>query len=237
MFSSHRPRIALLGRFAEQTSVTRFDGVVTARTLAESVWNAGGVTLTLLPVAHRNWEQRLRGMDGVLMPGGGDLNPAAYGQTSVSDKVYGTDDDQDQSDLELVTYALGAGIPVLAICRGLQVVNVARGGTLVQDMEHDHRHHVAPVTISSFADEMGFGAAVVTASCYHHQMIDQLGSGLGVNALSAEGFVEAVKIFSPGWAFGVQWHPEDTADTDPRQAELFARFVKEAARYRHDQQF
>jgi putative glutamine amidotransferase len=234
MFSSQRPRIALLGRFAEQTSVTRFDGLVTARKLAESVWNAGGEPLTFLPVADSNWEQRLRGIDGVLMPGGGDLDPAAYGQDATSAEIYGTDAVQDRADIDLVTYALGAAIPVLAICRGLQVVNVARGGTLVQDMDDHHRHHVAPVTISSFADEMGLTASTITASCYHHQMIDQLGTGLGVNALSAEGYIEAVKIFSPGWAFGVQWHPEDTADTDRHQAELFSRFVKEASRYRHD---
>ena len=234
MFSSHRPRIALLGRFAEQTSVTRFDGIVTARKLAESVWNAGGEPLTYLPVADSSWEQRLRGIDGVLIPGGGDLNPSTYGQAAESTAIYGTNDLQDAADLGIVTYALGVGIPVLAICRGLQVVNVARGGTLVQDMEHDHRHHVAPVTIATFVDEMGLSSATVTASCYHHQMIDRLGTGLGVIARSAEGYIEAAKIFSPGWAFGVQWHPEDTADGDIHQAELFARFVKEAARYRHD---
>jgi putative glutamine amidotransferase len=234
MFSAQRPRIALLGRFAEQTSVTRFEGLVTARKLAEAIWNAGGEPLTLLPVANRVWEQRLRGIDGVLMPGGGDLDPATYGQVATSAEIYGTNALQDDADIELATYALGAGIPVLAICRGLQVVNVARGGTLVQDMEDDHRHHVAPVTITSFVDEMGFATSTFVASCFHHQMIDQLGTGLGINAHSAEGFVEAVKIFSPGWAFGVQWHPEDTAVTDRHQAQLFSRFVKEASRYRHD---
>lgn len=235
MTASLRPRIAILGRFATSTSATRYEALVGARKLVQGVWNAGGEPLTMLPVEESDWAERLRGIDGVLMPGGADMNPARYGQAIESDEIFDVDDLADENDLGMVTFALEAGIPVLAICRGLQVVNVARGGTLVQDMEADHRHHVAPVSISSFADEMGLSSTTLMASCYHHQMIDQLGTGLGVNALSAEGFIEAVKIFSPGWAFGVQWHPEDNADSNAQQAELFARFVTEAAHYRDRQ--
>jgi len=226
MSSSPRPRIAILGRFAASTSATRYGALVGARKLVQGVWNAGGEPLTMLPVSGSDWAERLRGIDGVLMPGGADMNPARYGQEIESDEIYDVDDLADENDLGMVTFALEAGLPVLAICRGLQVVNVARGGTLVQDMAAPHRHHVAPVTIDAYVAELGLSSNVVEASCYHHQMIDTLGGGLEVIARSAEGYIEAVKIDAPAWAFGVQWHPEDNFETNLPQAQLFARFVQ-----------
>jgi putative glutamine amidotransferase len=109
-------------------------------------------------------------------------------------------------------------------------VNVAFGGTLVQHMEEDHRHHVAMVKIDSQAADLGLDQDVIMASCYHHQVIQKLGEGLEVIAYSAEGHIEAVAIDSKGWAFGLQWHPEDTWDTDKNQAAIFNRFVAEAAK-------
>lgn len=226
-----RPRIAILARFAENTSATRYAAVITARRLAEGVWAAGGEPLTFLPVAGSNWAERLDGIDGVLMPGGADINPATYGQSISSEHVYDVDDLADETDISLVKYALEKGIPVLAICRGLQITNVALGGSLVQHMDTPHQHHVAPVTIDKYVDELGLSSATVEASCYHHQMIDQVGAGVEVIGRSAEGFVEAVKFDSPAWAFGVQWHPEDNYDTNRPQAELFERFVAEAAAF------
>lgn len=226
-----RPRIAILARFAENTSATRYAAVITARRLAEGVWAAGGEPLTFLPVAGSNWAERLDGIDGVLMPGGADVNPHSYGQKVSSDHVYDVDDLADQVDISLVNYALGTGMPVLTICRGTQITNVARGGTLIQHMEEPHQHYVAPVTIEKYHSEMGISNPTVEASCYHHQVIDQLGEGLEVIARSAQGDVEAIKIDASGWAFGVQWHPEDNYDTDRGQAELFEKFVSEAATF------
>ena len=226
-----RPRIAILARFAENTSATRYAAVITARRLAEAVWAAGGEPLTFLPVAGSNWAERLQGIDGVLMPGGADVNPGSYGQEVASDHVYDVDDLADEVDISLVTYALGTGMPVLTICRGTQITNVARGGTLVQHMDEPHQHYVAPVTIEKYHSEMGLSSTQVEASCYHHQVIDTLGEGLEVIARSAQGDVEAIKIDAVGWAFGVQWHPEDNYDTNKPQAELFERFVSEAAAY------
>lgn len=226
-----RPRIAILARFAESTSATRYAAVVTARRLAEAVWAAGGEPLTMIAAAGpagTDWAERLHGIDGVLMPGGADINPKNYGQTIASEHVYDVDDLADEADISLVRYALSAGIPVLAICRGLQITNVALGGTLIQHMDAPHLHHVAPVTLTARVDELGLSSATVDASCYHHQMIDTLAPGLEVIGLSAEGNVEAVKIDAPAWAFGVQWHPEDNYDTNRPQAELFERFVAEA---------
>lgn len=226
-----RPRIAILARFAENTSATRYAAIVTARRLAEGVWAAGGEPLSMLAVSGSDWADRLRGIDGVLMPGGADINPKTYGQEISSEHVYDVDDLADEADISLVKYALDNGIPVLAICRGLQITNAALGGTLVQHMDAPHQHHVAPVTIEKYVDELGLSSATVEASCYHHQMIDQVAPGLEVIGRSAEGYVEAVKIDAPAWAFGVQWHPEDNYDTNVPQLELFKRFVSEAATY------
>ena len=225
-----RPRIAILARFAENTSATRYAAIVTARRLAELVWAAGGEPVTLLPVAAVDWTERLRGIDGVLMPGGADINPRTYGQEIESDHVYDVDDLADEADLALVRHALASGLPYLAICRGLQITNVALGGTLVQHMDRPHQHHIAPVTFDSHVDELGLSTATVEASCYHHQMVDEVAPGVEVIARSAEGYVEAVTFPAKGWAFGVQWHPEDNYDTNAPQLEMLTRFVAEAAK-------
>lgn len=226
-----RPRIAVLGRFAESTSVTRYAGLVNARRLVEAIWAAGGEPITLIPVAGSNWKERLQGVAGVLMPGGSDVNPRAYGQEPNSDELYGIDDLQDEVDISLVKHALTNGIPLLSICRGYQITNVALGGSLVQDMAEHHRHHVADVTFEKYTAELGLSSATVVASCYHHQIIDQVAPGVEVIAHSAEGYVEAVKYPSGGWAFGVQWHPEDNYDSNAPQLEIFKALVEQARAY------
>lgn len=230
MPSAYRPRIAILARFAETTSATRYSAIITARRLAEAVWAAGGEPITLLPVSGSDWSERLGGIDGVLMPGGADINPRTYGQEISSEHVYDVDDLADEADISLTKYALEKGIPFFAICRGLQITNVALGGTLIQHMDSPHQHHVAPVTIEKYLPELGLSAPTVEASCYHHQMIDTVAPGLEVIGRSAEGYVEAVKIDSPGWAFGVQWHPEDNYDTNAPQLEMLTQFVKVAGK-------
>jgi putative glutamine amidotransferase len=225
----HRPRIAIVARFAESTSATRYDAIVTARRLAEGVWAAGGEPLTFLAVPDSDWTALLNGIDGVLMPGGADVDPRNYGQESISDELYGMDMMQDQVDISLIRHVLSVGLPMLAICRGMQITNVALGGTLTQHMDSPHLHHVAPVTLESHAAELGLTDSTVSASCYHHQAIDKLADGLTVIARAAEGHVEAVKIDSTGWAFGVQWHPEDNYDTERGQLEIFEQFVRAAS--------
>jgi len=225
----HRPRIAIVARFAESTSATRYEAIVTARRLAEGVWAAGGEPLTFLAVPGSDWTQRLDGIDGVLMPGGADVDPRNYGQDRTSDHLYGIDPMQDEVDISLIRHVLATGLPMLAICRGLQITNVALGGTLTQHMDSPHLHHVASVTVDSHAAELGLTGSTLEASCYHHQAIDELADGLTVIARAAEGHVEAVKIESTGWAFGVQWHPEDNYDTERGQLEIFEQFVRAAS--------
>ena len=230
MPEARRPRIAILGRFAESTSVTRFAGVVNARRLLELVWAAGGEPLTLLPVANSNWAERLQGIDGVLMPGGSDINPELYGERAESTELYGIDDLQDEVELSLVTHVFEQGIPLLTVCRGTQLANVALGGTLLQHMENPHYHHEAEVIFHANAAELGLTSPTVQASCYHHQALKNLGRGVVAIAHASEGHVEAVRYEeAKNWAFGLQWHPEDNYDSDTAQLAIVKAFV-EAAR-------
>jgi putative glutamine amidotransferase len=222
-----RPRVALIGRFAEHTSATRYAAIVSARALVESLWLAGAEPVTLLAVGDgMDWAERLRGIDGVLLCGGADIDPARYGQTDVHPEVYDVDALQDQADLSLAAYCFEHGVPTLAVCRGLHVVNVLRGGTLVQHMDEHHRHVVHDVVIER--GPAGIDPGPITASCYHHQCIDRLGSGLEVVGRAEDGTIEAVTIDSAGWAFGVQWHPEDTAREDSRQLGVLRALVDAA---------
>ncbi|MDX3545845.1 gamma-glutamyl-gamma-aminobutyrate hydrolase family protein [Streptomyces europaeiscabiei] len=227
-----RPLIAIPARFSATTSALRYAAEVNARALIEAVWRAGGEPASIHPAAG-DAAARLARFDGVLLPGGGDLAPYRYGAADTHDSVYDVDEAQDAFDLEVARAALRSGIPLLAVCRGLQVVNVALGGTLEQDMggpEREHRHLVHPVALRpGTVLERATGAQKVEASCYHHQRVDRLGEGLEITARAADGTAEGLELRgAPGWFTAVQWHPEDTAHEDPAQQALFDALVRAA---------
>ncbi|MDX3524181.1 gamma-glutamyl-gamma-aminobutyrate hydrolase family protein [Streptomyces scabiei] len=227
-----RPLIAVPARFAATTSALRYAAEVNARALIEAVWRAGGEPASIHPAAGGT-AARLARFDGVLLPGGGDLAPHRYGARDTHASVYDVDEVQDTFDLDVARAALESGLPLLAVCRGLQVVNVALGGTLEQDMggpEHEHRHLVHPVALRrGTLLERATGAQKVEASCYHHQRVDRLGEGLEVTARAADGTAEGLELpGATGWFTAVQWHPEDTAEEDPAQQALFDALVRAA---------
>ena len=229
-----RPLIAIPARFSATTSALRYAAEVNARALVEAVWRAGGEPASIHPAAS-DAAARLARFDGVLLPGGGDLAPYRYGATGAHASVYDVDEAQDAFDLDVARAAVESGIPLLAVCRGLQVVNVALGGTLEQDMggpDHEHRHLVHPVALRrGTLLEQATGAQKVDASCYHHQRVDRLGEGLEVTARAADGTVEGIELLGAGgWFTAVQWHPEDTAEEDPVQQALFDALVRAAGR-------
>ncbi|MGW2700322.1 gamma-glutamyl-gamma-aminobutyrate hydrolase family protein [Streptomyces sp. NPDC001340] len=233
---THRPLIAVPARFSATTSALRYAAEVNARALIEAVWRAGGEPASIHP-AESDVAARLARFDGVLLPGGGDLAPHRYGAATTHDSVYDVDELQDAFDLQVARHALDLGLPLLAVCRGLQVVNVALGGSLEQDMggpEHEHRHLVHPVRIRrGTLLEEATGAEKADASCYHHQRVDRPGQGLTVTATAADGTVEGLELpGAQGWFTAVQWHPEDTAHEDPAQQGLFDALVS-AARTRN----
>ncbi|GAA0630981.1 gamma-glutamyl-gamma-aminobutyrate hydrolase family protein [Kutzneria viridogrisea] len=210
-----RPLIVIPARFSASASALRYGAVVTARALSGAVLRAGGEPLTVHPDG-AELDERFAFAEGVLLPGGGDLDPSRYGHASRDESVYDVDAEQDEFDLAVARWALRTGRPLLAVCRGMQVVNVALGGTLEQHMASPHRHLVHTVTSTWGEQEV---------SCYHHQRVDQLGAGLVPVAHAADGTVEAVRLADPaGWFLGVQWHPEDT----PSQDGLFRQLVAAA---------
>ncbi|MER7211105.1 gamma-glutamyl-gamma-aminobutyrate hydrolase family protein [Streptosporangium sp. NPDC001559] len=224
---SRRPLIAIPSRFAATTSALRYEAVVTARALADAVYRAGGEPFLMHPVDAERAAERLAVADGLLLPGGGDLAPQSYGEAVAHETVYDVDAEQDAFDLAAAEYALTTGLPTLAICRGLQVVNVLRGGRLRQHMEADHRHMVHPVTVRPGSLLAGItGESRISASCYHHQCASGLGEGLVAVAHAVDGTVEAAELpDAAGWFLGVQWHPEDTAAKDPANQCLFDALV------------
>jgi putative glutamine amidotransferase len=237
-----RPRIAIPARFSTSASALRYAAEVTSRNLVEAVWAAGGEPLMMHPHApggradDEEVAARLEVADGVLLPGGGDLAAHWTGQQAHS-TLYDVDDEQDGFDLAVARVCLARGIPLLAVCRGLQVVNAVRGGTVVQDMDETygemrhHRHRVHAIAVDDGSLLSTVVGDKLEASCYHHQCLADLGAGMQVVARSEEGVIEGVEIPSAaGWFLGVQWHPEDTWATDPQQLAVFAALVETARR-------
>lgn len=209
---------------------------MSARKLIEAVYDAGGEPLSVHPAGHSltadALEDRFGFADGVILPGGGDLDPRFYGGEK-HEALYDVDIEQDRFDLALAAWALATRRAVLAICRGLQVANVQLGGTITAHMDAPHRHVVSDVkleTDSTLAQLVGDGE--LSISCYHHQCLNALGRGLRPVAYGADGTIEAVELDHGGWFVGVQWHPEDTAAVDSRQAQIFGAFVAAAATFR-----
>jgi putative glutamine amidotransferase len=202
-----------------------------------AVERAGGRAL-LVPPSANGIDETLDAVDGLIFSGGSDLDPELYGQDA-HPETFGVVGERDRAELALLEAALERDMPVLAICRGSQVLNVARGGDLVQhlpDVVGDEKHKHTPGT---FADhdvtlEEGTRLAQVLGNhapvkSHHHQGFGRLGDGLRVAAQAEDGTIEAVEDPSHRFAMGVLWHPEAGEDM-----KLFEELVREAARYRSD---
>jgi putative glutamine amidotransferase len=196
-----------------------------------AVARAGGLPLPLVP-SGADPVELIAALDGLVLTGGGDLDPAIYGEEAV-DQVYGVDRERDDFEFALLAAAEAQGVPVLAICRGLQLVNVSRAGTLIQHVDdhelhwqttpsHEGAHTVAIDPASALAAMVGPEDLLVNS--YHHQAIDTLGDGLRVVA-DAGGLPEAFET-ADGLITGIQWHPEQMVEHHPRQFALFEAFVR-----------
>lgn len=204
----------------------------------DAVRRAGGRPALVLPGDDTPPEELLKPFEALLLVGGGDVDPARYGQEPHA-SVYGLEPDRDDLETELLHTADRTGLPTLAICRGMQVMNVAFGGTLIQHLpDHDaYLPHGTPSGRDHLAHDVkaapgsrlaeAAGAEVLTCSTHHHQGVDRLGEGLAATGWSEDGLVEAVER-DGGWMLGVQWHPEDTASEDPSQQALFDALVGRA---------
>jgi putative glutamine amidotransferase len=199
---------------------------------------AGGRASVLAGPAQDDPDALRERFDGLLLVGGGDLAPERFGSNERHPAVYGVDTERDEVEVDLILAAERMGIPTLAICRGIQVLNVALGGTLHQhlpDIEGFDQHrlpakvgfmHEVKVAEGSRVSE-ATGAATLRCYSAHHQGLDRLGQGLVPVGWAEDGLVEAVEA-PGGWTVGVQWHPERTAAQDPSQQALFDALVARA---------
>ncbi|MBT8211582.1 MAG: gamma-glutamyl-gamma-aminobutyrate hydrolase family protein [Acidimicrobiia bacterium] len=221
----------LIGITTQARSVVSSAGEIVANTLAhtysDSVLRAGGVPVLLPPMPEPRIEGLVSRLDGLVLSGGGDMDPARYG-SQADETCYGIDFDRDAFELALARVAHQTKLPTLAICRGLQVMNVALGGTLFVDlptevgsMEHSvvgsgvwERHqHVKVEDESRVA--LAMQESDVMVNSIHHQAVKDLGDGLRPVAWADDGVVEALQHEDEDWdLLAVQWHPEYLGDRD-----------------------
>lgn len=174
--------------------------------------------------------------DGLLLPGGADIDPMRYGQ-EVQEKCGKLEKQRDEAEFRMLEAFLPTGKPILCICRGEQLLNVYFGGTLHQDIKStqvckhsnwpgkntgSHGIKLYPHT------KLGriLGTQEERVNSLHHQAVDTLGPGLAVSAVSEDGFIEGVEAFGHPFCLGVQWHPEHMSKTNPRQQKIFDAFVE-----------
>jgi gamma-glutamyl-gamma-aminobutyrate hydrolase PuuD len=232
------PLVAITGRRLGNTKRWPYArAAALPRGYLDAVTRAGGLPVLADPVG--DLRPLLDRVDALVLSGGADLDPETYGEVC-HESVYGVDRAADDTELALVDAAVERALPVLAICRGSQLVNVARGGTLHQHLpdlpgidahgrpgepDGGWRHEIDIAPESLLAEVLG--ASRVTGSCHHHQAVAKLGDGLRVVATSPDGVVEGLEL-DGAWLLAVQWHPEDTAESDPLQQRLFDALVAHA---------
>jgi putative glutamine amidotransferase len=238
------PLVPVIGlttyRQQAQTGVWDVEASFLPSVYLDAVTAAGGIAMLLppQPADRAAVDEVLDRLDGLIVTGGRDVAPTRYGQQPHPETDEPTPYRDDWEDT-LLTAAIDRELPFLGICRGLQVLNVARGGTLLQhlpDVVGDTRYNagggVFSVTEVAVDAESKVGELLGRAlpvKSYHHQAVDAVGDGLTVTARSADGIVQAVELDSVPFGVAVQWHPEEDAAEDAR---LFAGLVDAARTYR-----
>lgn len=210
----------------------------------EAIKAAGGIPLLIpLGLHETDWQAIFDRVDGLLLPGGGDIDFRYYSEEQQA-ALRGIDDDRDRLEMALLKTAVAKQKPFLAICRGHQVLNVALGGTLWQDVQsqmphaamHDFsapypRHHIGHCVTVETRSKLAqcLPERTVPVNSIHHQGIHDLASGLVVSARADDGLIEGVEIPDHPFAVGVQWHPEGMYRHYPVMLSLFEGLVKAAA--------
>jgi putative glutamine amidotransferase len=227
----------LIGITAIPRSVQTMYGPADAHTstdaLTSGVIAAGGVPVLLPVVPAELAAVQLRGLDGLVLAGGQDLDPATYGRPPAAEGAW-VHRGRDEHELALLTAARAAGLPVLGVCRGLQLANVAMGGDLIEHVDgHDAGARFAvdlhPVRVEDgtlLARATGGGELAVNS--LHHQIVGSLASGLRPSANAADGLPEAAEAIDGPWFVAVQWHPE-LMGAVPGGQDLFDALVRESA--------
>jgi putative glutamine amidotransferase len=218
------------------------------RSYVDAVAGAGGIPL-LIPLGLDTDDlfEILKRIDGLVLPGGGDIDPAAY-QGAPHEELRGIDDDRDRVEINLARKAVKTEKPFLAICRGHQVLNVALGGTMWEDLasqmpgaiRHDYygagartdRPHNVQVRKDSRLAAI-LNSENIPVNSLHHQGLRDLAPELTVSATAPDGLVEGVEVEGHPFAIGVQWHPENLVKVDPAMNKLFVSLVEASANGTH----
>lgn len=244
---SHRPLVVVVAYHLANDRVPRWPdgGYGVPAPYIEALRRSGARTAIVSPGEPGPPELVLERYDGLLLVGGGDVDPARYGAKPDREHNYGVETDRDAFEIDLLLAAERLRIPALCICRGMQVMNVAYGGTLHQHLpdlpgllEHgvpiegtETLHPVTPDPDSCLAAATKTSELVCTS--HHHQGIDRVADRLRISGRSPDGLVEAIELdaapttdpSAAPWVVGVQWHPEETAHEDPAQQSLFDALV------------
>jgi putative glutamine amidotransferase len=211
--------------------------------------SAGGAPFMVpLVVGHEDGLRALyESCAGVFLAGGVDIDPASYEEDKL-DVCGRTDPDRDSVELLFTRWAIEDHKPVLGVCRGMQVINVACGGSLLQDVDyqadraikHDYfptqgypRDFLAHEASVQPASRLGriYGSQAIMVNSMHHQGIRELGTGLSAPVVAPDGLIEGIESTGDDFVVGVQWHPEMLIDSDEGTRRLFTEFVSEAARF------
>ncbi|WIG58519.1 MAG: Glutamine amidotransferase, class I [Ktedonobacterales bacterium] len=213
------------------------------QTYAQAIIHAGGAPVLIPPGSPDMLAAIYARLDGLLLSGGGDVNPAFYGEDPIP-ACQPPEQERDEAELALTRAALADGLPILGICRGHQLLNIALGGSLYQDiptqwqgkfLRHDCagevRDHIAHSIQIAPGSQLAsiLGTTETGVNSFHHQALKALGAGLRTVATSEDGVIEGIELPDRPFVLAVQYHPEAMEATDPISRRLFAAFVRACA--------
>ena len=235
----------VIGITSSQLIETASHGAFTRHSLtkdySDAIHAAGGIPV-ILPFYMDVAEDVFSIVDGIILSGGSDVDPALFGDTDIHPQTYDIIPARDALELALATMAIERDKPLLGICRGIQVLNVAMGGTLIQDVptqyseELDHRQqtreipanepgHTVKVSPGTLLERV-YGAVPIPVNSFHHQAVKYDGRGLVATGWSEDGLIEAIENPASTFALGVQWHPELMCQRSKQHLAPFAAIVE-----------
>ncbi|WP_026692281.1 gamma-glutamyl-gamma-aminobutyrate hydrolase family protein [Peribacillus kribbensis] len=239
--NGHKP---VIGITATTLFAEGFDSVYLHYSYVESIRKAGGVPIVLPTGSTEEARSWVNLCDGILLSGGEDLNPFYFGEEP-HPKLGRVQAERDETELDIILYASRQKKPILGLCRGIQVLNAAFGGTIIQDIESEvpgcikHTQlaarktatHSITIEKSSLLYEIA-GEERLLVNSFHHQAVGRVADKLKVTSVSSDGVIESVEAKHPseGWMLAVQWHPEEMIGESPVMQQLFTEFIKAASK-------